>query len=53
MSEVEPQPPPTCEVCHKQMWWHGSTYGYGCPDSAAGEKECRSKLYRPYREGDR
>lgn len=40
---------PTCEVCMKQMWWHGSTDGWGCPNMHGGSPDCRSALYRPKR----
>jgi hypothetical protein len=56
-SEAEMQPPPICDACGKQMWWHGSTSGWGCPDMQGGSPGCpdmqggspgcRSSLYRP------
>lgn len=48
----DPPPPPRCEVCDRAMWWHGGTFGWGCP-VPGGLTECRSRLYRPMRPGDR
>jgi hypothetical protein len=43
------KPPPTCDACGKQMWWHGSMEGWGCPGVQFGSPDCRSSLYRPKR----
>jgi hypothetical protein len=29
--EIVSKQGPVCEVCGKRMWWHGSTFGWGCP----------------------
>lgn len=42
---------PRCEVCDRDMWWHGGTEGWGCPDTHGGSPECRSTLYRPKEPG--
>ncbi len=40
-SEVQLRNPPTCDVCRKMMWWHGSTLGFGCP-TPGDARDCQA-----------
>ena len=48
-SEVRSKAAPVCDACQRQMWWHGSTFGWGCPGDR-NNPACRSSLYRPKRD---